>query len=46
MLGKRRYNVFRGLRVKRVALKSEALTVGVLQGALTNFAKFTVKHLR
>ena len=39
-------NVFHGLSVKKVALKSEALTGGVLQGAFNSFAKFTVKHLR
>ena len=37
--------VFRGLRVKKVALKSEALTGGVLQGPFNNFKKLTVKHL-
>ena len=47
MLGKRRYTVYaRGLRVKKVEWKLEALTGGVLQSAFNNFAKFTVKHLR
>ena len=47
MLGKRRYTVYaRGLRVKKVELKLETLTGGVLQSAFNNFAKFTVKHLR
>ena len=43
-LGKRIYiYVFRGLRVKRVELKLEVLTGGVLQSAFNNFAKFTIK---
>ena len=33
-------------RSKKVVLKSEALTRGVLQSAFNSFAKFTVKHLR
>ena len=37
---------FGGLRVKKVELKIEALTGGVLQIAFNNFAKFAVKHLR
>ena len=37
--------VLRGLRVKKVELKLEALTGGVLQSDFNNFAKFTVKHL-
>ena len=41
MLGKRRYT---SLAVRKVELKLEALTGGVLQGALNYFAKFTVKH--
>ena len=44
--GKRCIYVFRGLRVKKVALKSEALMGGVRQGPFNNFKKFTVKHLR
>ena len=37
--------VFRGLKVKKVGLKSETLTGGVLQSAFNNFAKFSAKHL-
>ena len=33
------------LRVKKVELKLEALTVGVLQSAFNSFSKFTVKNL-
>ena len=36
----------KGLRIKRVALKAEAFTGGVLPGAFKNFSKFTVKQLR
>ena len=38
-------DIFRGLSVKKVELKLEALTGGVLQSVFNNFAKFTVKHL-
>ena len=44
--GRMQIYVFRGLRVKKVALKAEAFTGGVLLGAFKNFAKFTVEHLR
>ena len=44
--GKTQIYVFRGLRVKKFALKSEALTGGVLHNTFNNFANFTVKHLR
>ena len=44
--GKPYIYVIRGLRVKKVASKAEAFTAGVLLGALKNFAKFTVEHLR
>ena len=44
--GKKQIYVFRGLWVKKFALKSEALTGGVLHNTFNNFANFTVKHLR
>ena len=44
--GKTQIYVFRGLRVKKVTLKSKALTGGVIHSVFNNFAKFTVKHLR
>ena len=37
--------VFHWVRVKKIELKLEALTGGVLQSAFNNFIKFTVKHL-
>ena len=43
--GKTQIYDFGGLRVKKVELKIEALTGGVLQIAFNNFAKFSVKHL-
>ena len=43
--GKAQIYDFGGLRVKKVELKLEALTGGVLQIAFNNFAKFAVKHL-
>ena len=47
MLGKRRYASCVVLKfwIRRVELKLEALTGGVLKSAFNNFAKFTVKHL-
>ena len=43
--GKTQICVFRGLRVKMVEVKLEALTGWVLQSAFNNFAQFTAKHL-
>ena len=47
MLGKRRYAFCVVLKfwMRRVELKLEALTGGVLKSAFNNFPKFTVKHL-
>ena len=36
---------FRGLRVRKAELKSEALTGGVVQSPFNNFSEFTVKDL-